>query len=46
LGLSVVQKIVVSHNGTIELEDTSDGASFVVRLPLDPSAGSAAPGIF
>jgi PAS domain S-box-containing protein len=34
LGLSVVQKIVVSHNGTVELEDTSEGASFVVRLPL------------
>ena len=34
LGLSVVQKIVVSHNGTVELEDRSDGASFVVRLPL------------
>ena len=34
LGLSVVQKIVVSHNGTVELEDTSEGASFIVRLPL------------
>lgn len=35
LGLSVVQKIVVSHNGTVELEETSQGASFVVRLPLE-----------
>ncbi len=34
LGLSVVQKIIVSHNGTVELEDTTEGASFVVRLPL------------
>ena len=34
LGLSVVQKIVVSHNGTVELEETAEGASFVVRLPL------------
>jgi PAS domain S-box-containing protein len=34
LGLSVVQKVVVSHNGTIELEDSASGASFVVRLPL------------
>ena len=38
LGLSVVQKIVVSHNGTVELEDTSEGASFVVRLPLTSDA--------
>jgi PAS domain S-box-containing protein len=34
LGLSVVQKIVVSHNGTVELENTDCGASFVVSLPL------------
>lgn len=38
LGLSVVQKIVVSHNGTVELEETSEGASFVVRLPLTSDA--------
>jgi len=25
---------VVSHNGTVELEETAEGASFVVRLPL------------
>jgi PAS domain S-box-containing protein len=42
LGLSVVQKIVVSHNGTVELEDTRGGASFLVRLPL-PGAASEAP---
>ncbi len=42
LGLSVVQKIVVSHNGTVELEDTRGGASFLVRLPL-PGAVSEAP---
>lgn len=40
LGLSVVQKVVVSHNGTVELEDTPSGASFLVRLPL--SVGAAA----
>jgi PAS domain S-box-containing protein len=34
LGLSVVQKVVVTHNGTIELEETAVGASFLVRLPL------------
>lgn len=38
LGLSVVQKIVVSHNGTVELAPTSAGASFVVRLPLTGEA--------
>jgi PAS domain S-box-containing protein len=38
LGLSVVQKIVVSHNGTVELEDADEGASFVVRLPLTSEA--------
>lgn len=35
LGLSVVQKIVVSHNGTVEVEDASRGACFLVRLPLE-----------
>lgn len=38
LGLSVVQKIVVSHNGTVELDDSAGGASFVVRLPLNAEA--------
>lgn len=38
LGLSVVQKIIVSHNGTVELADTKDGASFVVRLPVTSDA--------
>jgi signal transduction histidine kinase len=42
LGLSVVQKIVVSHNGTVELENARGGASFLVRLPL-PGAASEAP---
>jgi signal transduction histidine kinase len=42
LGLSVVQKIVVSHNGTVELEDCPRGASFLVRLPL-PGAVSEPP---
>jgi PAS domain S-box-containing protein len=38
LGLSVVQKIAVSHNGRVELEHTSSGASFVLRLPLERAA--------
>jgi PAS domain S-box-containing protein len=35
LGLSVVQKIAVTHNGRVELEDRSRGASFVLRIPLE-----------
>ncbi|HXV61092.1 MAG TPA: ATP-binding protein [Vicinamibacteria bacterium] len=42
LGLSVVQKVVVSHNGTIELEPAqAGGASFVVRLPLEVLGSSS-----
>ena len=41
LGLSVVQKIVVSHNGTVELEETRGGASFLVRLPLRGAVSDA-----
>ncbi|MNZ90390.1 Alkaline phosphatase synthesis sensor protein PhoR [compost metagenome] len=40
LGLSIAKRIVVIHNGTIELDPNSDqsaGASFVVRLPLQPA---------
>lgn len=42
LGLSVVQKIVVSHNGSIELESTDSGASFLVRLPFESDSGPSA----
>ncbi len=38
LGLSVVQKIIVSHNGTVELEKTNGGASFAIRLPVTSDA--------
>jgi PAS domain S-box-containing protein len=35
LGLALVQKIIVSHNGTIALESSSpQGACFVIRLPV------------
>lgn len=35
LGLALVQKIIVSHNGSVALENSSpEGASFVVLLPL------------
>jgi signal transduction histidine kinase len=42
LGLAVVQKIVVTHNGRVVLQREPDGGSrFVVSLPLaiEPSAG-------
>jgi signal transduction histidine kinase len=42
LGLALCRRIVEAHGGTIELEPTEQGASFIVSLP-DPEA-SAAPG--
>lgn len=39
LGLSIAQKIVSIHGGTITLDPNADqlaGASFIVRLPLQP----------
>jgi PAS domain S-box-containing protein len=38
LGLSVVQKVVVTHNGTVEIEEVASGASFLVRIPLAAGA--------
>lgn len=34
LGLAIVQKIVLSHNGSIEAQPAPGGTSFTVRLPL------------
>jgi PAS domain S-box-containing protein len=34
LGLSLVQKIIVSHGGTISVDDSDRGAIFRIRLPL------------
>ncbi|RME48345.1 MAG: response regulator [Deltaproteobacteria bacterium] len=35
LGLAILQKIVLQHHGTLELEKTSEGGTtFVVRLPF------------
>ncbi|RME01296.1 MAG: response regulator [Deltaproteobacteria bacterium] len=35
LGLAILQKIVLQHDGTLEVEETSEeGTTFVVRLPL------------
>ena len=33
LGLSIVRAVAQSHGGTVELEDATPGARFVVRLP-------------
>jgi PAS domain S-box-containing protein len=39
LGLALVQKIVVSHNGTVALETSApESARFVVQLPLSQAA--------
>ncbi len=35
LGLAIVKKIVDEHGGMIMAENTRDGASVVIRLPLD-----------
>jgi signal transduction histidine kinase len=35
LGLSIARGIVVAHGGRISLEDTSQGASFEIVLPLE-----------
>jgi len=37
LGLAIVKKIVDEHGGMIMAENTRDGASVVIRLPLDAS---------
>jgi signal transduction histidine kinase len=35
LGLSIARQIVSSHGGRIEVESTSSGSRFTVRLPVD-----------
>ena len=34
LGLSIVEKIINDHNGTIELYDIKDGAKLKITLPI------------
>jgi signal transduction histidine kinase len=43
LGLSVAQSILISHGGSIELDETRDGegAAFTLRFPFSPSVGES-----
>ncbi len=42
MGLTVVQKILQDHGGDVAVEQTSaSGTTFIVRIPLNPSAESA-----
>ena len=42
LGLALVQKILVSHNGSIALETSApEGARFVVQLPASQTGSRA-----
>jgi nitrogen fixation/metabolism regulation signal transduction histidine kinase len=43
LGLAIVKKIVDEHGGVIMAENTRDGASVVIRLPLDAARLKAEP---
>jgi nitrogen-specific signal transduction histidine kinase len=43
LGLALAQKIVVSHNGTIEIESGAKGARFTVVLPWEGAVRRSAP---
>ena len=40
LGLAIVKKIVDEHAGSIEVRSSSEGATFVIRLPQDAPAAS------
>lgn len=41
LGLAICRQIIERHGGTIELSDHSQGATFVIRLPVKPIATMA-----
>lgn len=41
LGLAIVKKIVEEHGGMITAENTGEGASVVIRLPLETSEAKA-----
>ena len=36
IGLSICQRIILDHNGEIEVKDSSlGGAGFIIKIPLD-----------
>jgi anti-sigma regulatory factor (Ser/Thr protein kinase) len=39
LGLSIVKKIAQEHSGTVSVDSSSDGTTFVVRLPQSEHEG-------
>ena len=39
LGLAIARDIAAAHGGTLALEDTAPGATFVLRLPRDDASG-------
>ena len=40
LGLSIARGIVAAHGGTVSLEPAPAGTTFLVRLPVEPAAGT------
>ncbi|HVW32370.1 MAG TPA: ATP-binding protein, partial [Acidimicrobiia bacterium] len=40
LGLSIARGIVAAHGGTVTLEPAATGTTFLVRLPVEPAAGT------
>ena len=41
LGLSIARGIVAAHGGTVTVEPAAVGTTFLVRLPVEPPAGTA-----
>jgi two-component system OmpR family sensor kinase len=39
LGLSIARGIVEAHGGTVTVEPTTAGTTFLVRLPVEPADG-------
>jgi signal transduction histidine kinase len=45
LGLSIARGIVEAHGGTIALEPSSPGTTFVIHLPIEPADVDHAPAL-
>ncbi|WP_345339420.1 ATP-binding protein, partial [Planotetraspora kaengkrachanensis] len=39
LGLAICRAVITAHHGTVDIEDSPQGARFVVRLPLIQAGG-------